>query len=1332
MTRFGSLIRALGACLLTLLLVSCQAVFGDFKINDSAFDRPEAPQTGPIRLAPTKGLFTTEWGGQATFTIVLDYMPMADVTVALSSSNPNEGTVSPASVKFTKDDWKAPQVVTVTGVDDTSPDGNQTYKIITAPGVSADPAYSGKNAVDLVLVNVDNETAGITVVPRSGLVTSEAGVQDTFTVVLNSKPMSDVTVSLTSDKSSEGTVAPASLVFTPANWMAPQLATVTGVDDEAKDGPQDYTITVASSSDDQSYAHVAPVKVEVRNEDNESAGFVVAYVSGIDTVDATKLRTSEDGDSASFTVALTFPPEQDVIVPISVDVPAEGQVSPDSLTFTPLNWNAPQTVTVKGLEDDQVADGNQPYNVVLGTPGGEDPEYSLLSPRLVPLINADNDKPGFNVMLLTGIDANDPTRLKTSERGTTATFSIALSSKPSAEVSIALTSSMPSEATVTPALLTFTAENWQSPQIVSVTGVNDDSADGSPLLFVRTGVAMSEDLEYALDPPDIQVINEDDDSAGVQIVLVNGIDPQSSNKLVTDERGSTATFTVALTSKPKNDVTIALSSSNTKEGTVSPATLTFTDVNFRAPQTVTVTGVQDDVVVDGNQPFSIVLEAASSDDPDFNGKFALQVQVTNRDDDSAGVIVEPTSGLVTSELGKTDTFAIRLQSKPSDPVTIAISSSNTNEGKPNVSSVTFTPANWSANQIVTVLGQNDDGVADGNPTYKIILDPAQSKDPNYNGKPDPTDVTVTNLDKDSPGFIIVPTTVLNTKETGLSATFTIALQSKPVSTTTAKPFVKIQVSSNRPTEGTVSPATLTFDDVNWKSAQTVTVTGVNDDIADGPQPYLVILAAAQSTDPNYNNRKPNDVSVINADDDNAALVVSPIPTQTAAVTTEKLAGKSTFTVNLNSQPAGDVTYTVTSLDTSEGTVSPGTLKFTTANWRTAQTVTVTGVDDDAADGDQQYTVRISNGSSSADPGYNGKFGIDLPFVNMDDDNAGFDISPTAGLETKEKDAGTATFSVALKSQPMASVRIDITSSNTAEGTVSPASLTFSTANWNKAQTVTITGVQDTVADGPQTYQVRLSNAVSSDLGYSGKFGTQLDVKNLDDDQVGFNVDAGSSPKTSEKPPGSPVTIDVSLKSKPQGGSVTLGVKSLNPKEGTVAPAQLVFTAANWDQPHPVTVTGVDDKKVDGNVSYDVQFTAVSSDDPDYLGKVPPSVTLTNVDDDVLGVLVTPTTCATTPGTTSTFTIVLNSQPSADVTISLTSDATTLGTVSPESVTFTPMTGAGGWDTAQTVTVTGAPASASGPYKIITGDAAAPGETTGYNGFTSVADVTCTNTAPVTP
>ena len=1318
MNRFGKRLPSLALLLWLLIsLVGCQKLFSEFRIDDSAFAPP------PITVNPNKGLYTTEWGGQARFTIVLEHEPTADVTIVLSSNNTNEGTVSPSSVTFNKDDWKAPQVITVTGVDDTIADPNKKYKIVTAPAVSEDPSFNGKNAIDLELVNVDNETAGITVVPRSGLVTSEGGAQDTFTVVVNSPPSADVSIDLTSDTPGEGTVSPANLLFTTVNWMAPQLVTVTGMDDDVKDPEHKYKINITSKSDDPNYARVAPISVEVTNDDNESAGVTVDLVTGIDAADPHLLRTGENLDTATFTVVLKAQPKGDVTIPVSSDTPSEGTASPESLKFTVDNWSAPQVVTVTGVDDDGRADGDQPYLIVLGTPVTDDADYAALERTEVPVRNTDDEKPQFTLTLLSGIDPNDRNKLVTSEERTTATFSLAVTSRPAGTVTVSIVSGMPTEAEVSPKLLTFTTDNWRSPQVVSVTGLDDEVQDGSPLFYVTTTVVRTEDPGYALDPPDVQVTNQDNDSAGVTVVLVKGTDPLNSNKLVTEEKGTTATFTVALKSQPTADVTISLSNNTPKEGSLWTSSLTFTSENYRAPQPITVAGV-DDKIFDGNQPYTITVGPAKSSDANYDGKFMSQVQVTNLDDDTADFIVNPLSGLSTSEDATSASFTIRLQSQPTADVKIGISSSNPAEGRPNVSSVTFTDANWNANQTVTVTGQDDDGAQDGSPSYKILLAAAESGDPNYNAK-DPPDVTLTNIDNDTAGFNVTPTSGLLTSEGGGKATFTIALRSKPVHSASpgSAVSVKFTLTSSKTSEGNVSPASLTFTDVNWRSAQTVTVTGVDDEIADGPQPYLITMGLAQSTDQNYNNHKPSDVSVINNDDDSARLVITPVPSQTPLQTSEK-AGKATFSVALNSLPTDDVTFTLTSLDMTEGTVSPATLKFTATNGKTAQVVTVTGVNDDLADGDQQYAVRLSNGVSS-DPNYSGKFGVDLPFLNVDDDIANVNVLGASGLHTSELKPGTATFSVVLNSQPTASVSIALSSSNTLEGTVSPAMLTFTSSNWSTAQTVTITGADDQVADGPQSYRVRLANAVSDDPKYSGKFATQVDVQNDDDDQVGYDVSSPSGSQTTEA--GGQVTFSVKLKSKPANAStVTLGLSIKNDKEGTVSPSSLVFTTDDWNTAHPVTVTGVDDKKADLNVAYQVEFMA----DAMYGAPAPSPITLTNVNDDVIGVQVNSTTCATTPGTTATFTINLTSQPTANVTIALSSDAMTAGTVSPDSVTFTP-TGTGIWDVPQTVTVTGQTGTAGTmtPYNIITADASAPGETTGYNGYSMIADVMCTNTVP---
>ena len=60
------------------------------------------------------------------------------------------------------------------------------------------------------------------------------------------------------------------------------------------------------------------------------------------------------------------------------------------------------------------------------------------------------------------------------------------------------------------------------------------------------------------------------------------------------------------------DVTVAVSSSDTGEATVSPATLTFTEANRNTAQTVTVTGVNDNNA-DGNKAYKIILSSSGQD-----------------------------------------------------------------------------------------------------------------------------------------------------------------------------------------------------------------------------------------------------------------------------------------------------------------------------------------------------------------------------------------------------------------------------------------------------------------------------------------------------------------------------------------------------------------------------------------------------------------------------------------------------------------------------------------------------------------------------------------------
>ena len=140
------------------------------------------------------------------------------------------------------------------------------------------------------------------------------------------------------------------------------------------------------------------------------------------------------------------------------------------------------------------------------------------------------------------------------------------------------------------------------------------------------------------------------------------------------------------------------------------------------------------------------------------------------------------------------------------------------------------------------------------------------------------------------------------------------------------------------------------------------------------------------------------------------------------------------------------------------------------------------------------------------------------FTIADDDLAGVNVSALSGRNTSEAGASVS-FVVALNSQPTAPVTIMLTSSDTTEGRVSPASLSYDATNWNVAQIVTVTGGDDLVVDGPIAYSVRLAHAVSDDPFYSAQFAQAISLTNLDNDSATVAItnvtapegDTGSTP-----------------------------------------------------------------------------------------------------------------------------------------------------------------------------------------------------------------------------
>lgn len=163
-------------------------------------------------------------------------------------------------------------------------------------------------------------------------------------------------------------------------------------------------------------------------------------------------------------------------------------------------------------------------------------------------------------------------------------------------------------------------------------------------------------------------------------------------------------------------------------------------------------------------------------------------------------------------------------------------------------------------------------------------------------------------------------------------------------------------------------------------------------------------------------------------------------------------GTATFPVTLGAAPSAGVTVGVASRDTSEGSVAPASLVFSTTNWNTAQTVTVTGVDDTIQDGTVSWDVRLTTGSTA--PANYRNLTLDVTVRTTDDDTPIPEIvlSETA-LTVTEGTRPTATYTVRLRIQPTAGVEVQVARGapnyvlNKVGGTQAiTQTLTFTTAN----------------------------------------------------------------------------------------------------------------------------------------------------------------------------------------------------------------------------------------------------------------------------------------------
>ena len=311
-------------------------------------------------------------GGSATYTVVLEAKPTADVTVDVTGGG--DVTVDPTSLTFTAATWDTAQTVTVTAAEDLDT-VNDTQTITHAVAGTSASEYVGLS-VDSVAVTVnDNDTAGVSV-SRLTLSVNEGG-SGTYTVRLAFQPTASVTVNVTGG--GDVSAGPTSLTFTTTTWDTAQTVTVSAAEDlDTVNDTQTITHAVAGTSASE-YVGLSVDSVAVTVNDNDTAGV---------SVSRSTLSVNEGG-SGTYTVRLAFQPTASV----TVNITGGGDVSadPTSLTFTTTTWDTAQTVTVSAAEDLDTVNDTQTITHAVASSSA--PEYVGLSVDSVAVTVNDNDDP---------------------------------------------------------------------------------------------------------------------------------------------------------------------------------------------------------------------------------------------------------------------------------------------------------------------------------------------------------------------------------------------------------------------------------------------------------------------------------------------------------------------------------------------------------------------------------------------------------------------------------------------------------------------------------------------------------------------------------------------------------------------------------------------------------------------------------------------------------------------------------------------------------------------------------------------------------------------------
>ncbi len=532
--------------------------------------------------------------------------------------------------------------------------------------------------------------------------------------------------------------------------------------------------------------------------------------------------------------------------------------------------------------------------------------------------------------------------------------------------------------------LVFTPQNWETPQSILVTAVNDLAAEGNHSTFITHTVTSADPGYDGMAVPDVKVRITDDDLNLLKITSdAAGQNPIQS--LPADEGGADVFYWVALTQQPPNEYWVQLEDSSGQTEAIKADNpqlglenvLMFHSGNWSQPQRVRLSAIDDTIKEGPHQARMVhtVLDVVNFADP-IIGQTPLIVSIT--DDDLAHFIVTPSDGSTKiSESGITDTYQIAPNLAPTGAVEVTVTADRQTrisiDGGLTFADTQVLHFNDAVPQTVTVAAI-DDNIAEethfGTISHQItgtVIDPRFSSDLSIES------VTATITDNDSAGVTLSPggsggtngagtgpgegeasgTTsniTIRVSESGQDGSYWVALKSQPVS--------EVTIFLNSPDDQTravaandATRAYLTFDANSWATPQQVRVVAKNDSAVEGFQ-TTSINHQIFSTDIHYRGSVLLPVEV--TDNDVPGFSVSKL----SASVSEDGAITDSISIALDGQPLSDVVIGIETSDPQEMVADRIELTFTPETWNVLQTVQLSGVSDGRIDGTQLVPLTI--------------------------------------------------------------------------------------------------------------------------------------------------------------------------------------------------------------------------------------------------------------------------------------------------------------------------------------------------------------------------------------